>query len=297
MNLGFNRLKVFFYVYREGSAVGAARALHVTQPAISQHLKKLEMEVATPLFTRVHRRLVPTAAGNQLYELVSPFVVKLEAGLRAIHRSLDEPYGLVRLGAPVEFGQRYLPKVFAEFRELHPEVTFHLELGHPSKLLAMLQDGQLDFTLADVFSDARANRTLFDVQTVFEESLILVGSPRLVGRVAISEAPFIAYRRHAPSLRSWFRRHVAPDTPANAVKIALTVESVAAAIEGAVNHLGLAVVPSHLVSDALSAGTLVEVQTETAGEINRISIVQLQDKIPTLTERTFIKFCRGALAF
>ncbi|RLE03892.1 MAG: LysR family transcriptional regulator, partial [Bacteroidetes bacterium] len=58
----FNRLKVFYYIYSLKSIAAAARQLHISQPAVSQHLKKLEAEINTSLFVRLHKRMVPTSA-------------------------------------------------------------------------------------------------------------------------------------------------------------------------------------------------------------------------------------------
>ena len=65
-----NRLKVFFHIFNEQSSTAAAKKLHITQSGVSQHLKKLEEELQTELFTRVNRKLVPTAAGKKLYGIV-----------------------------------------------------------------------------------------------------------------------------------------------------------------------------------------------------------------------------------
>jgi hypothetical protein len=59
-------------VFSEKSVVGAAKALHVSQSAVSQTLQKLESEIKCPLFTRLHKRLVPTAAGERLFAIVQP---------------------------------------------------------------------------------------------------------------------------------------------------------------------------------------------------------------------------------
>ena len=59
------RLKVFYYVFSEKSVVAASKTLHVSQSAVSQALQKLESEIKCPLFTRLHKRLVPTVAGDR----------------------------------------------------------------------------------------------------------------------------------------------------------------------------------------------------------------------------------------
>ena len=97
----FNRLRVFYHIYRRKSAAAAAKDLHVTQSAVSQHLQKLETEIKTRLFTRVHNRLVPTSAGVTLFGILEPFVRELENGMRHILEEKETPWGLSRQSMPV----------------------------------------------------------------------------------------------------------------------------------------------------------------------------------------------------
>ena len=69
-----DRLKVFYHVFARGSVISAAKNLNVSQSAVSQSLQKLESEIKSPLFTRLHKQLVPTAAGERLFAIVKPFI-------------------------------------------------------------------------------------------------------------------------------------------------------------------------------------------------------------------------------
>ncbi len=106
-----DRLKVFYHVFSGGSVLSASKKLHVSQSAISQSLQKLESEIQSLLFTRMHKRLVPTAAGKRLFAVVHPFMVALEGCLKHIEQSKDKPFGELRIGAPVEFGKAYFPGI------------------------------------------------------------------------------------------------------------------------------------------------------------------------------------------
>lgn len=301
MRPDLNRLAVFQRVFQHRGVAAAAAELHITQSAVSQSLKKLEVELDTRLFTRLHRRLVPTGAGEALYRLAAPLLDSLEVGIRHLQRAGQEPYGPLRIGAPVEFGQRYLPPLFARFRRQFPNVTFTLQLGHPTLLLPLLKAGSLDLAFADIFTPQTiaAELAILHVEPLFEETLELIGAADyleqrgLRGRVAperLAAAEFIAYDPHAPSLRSWFRHHL--DLSLASPNLVLTVESVRAACAGVRHSLGLAVLPSHVVADELAIGELAAVETARPPLRNQIALVQLQDKVPTLTERTFMAFCK-----
>lgn len=295
----FNRLKVFYYIYREGGVVGAAKRLHVTQSAVSQHLQKLEAELKVRLFTRLHKRLVPTAAGEQLFQSLKPFVEDLDRVLRRIHQARSGPSGTLRIGGPVEFGEKYLPGICAGFRQLHPQVAFHLELGHPTVLLPEIRNGKLDFAFADIFSDRSAfsrDLAVFSIETMAEEALILAGSTDYYGMYLngdhsadrLEGCSFIAYQHRSPAVRSWFRHHFG--RKAGRLEIAMTVESVRAVISGLKEGMGLGIVPAHAVRSEIENGELIHIRTGKQEMVNRISLVQLQDKIPGPAEKIFLHY-------
>ena len=304
MQPDFNRLKVFYFIYREKSVAAAAKQLHVTQSAVSQHLQKLERELKIQLFIRLHKRLVPTAAADRVYEVLEPFVDGMDSVVRQIHRAGEGPIGTLRMGAPVAFGENYLPPIMAAFRRSYPQVCFQLELGHPTVLLPRVGKGRLDFAFTDIFSDRTAfsgSLAMFSIRTLALEELILAGS-RAYCDEQVRQKPafetlqpcdFIAYQPHAPAVRSWFGHHF-NRIPAH-INIALTVESVRAVITAMKRNMGLGIVPSHCIAAEIAAGELVHLKTGVNEIVNRISLVQLQDKIPGIAEKMFLAFFRNRL--
>ena len=144
-----NRLKVFTHVYEHRSVTKAAHSLKLSQPAISQHLKKLEKELRIPLFTRSNRRLVPTPAAQRLYERMSPLIDELEKEVKHLRRPLDTPYGLLRIGASALFGGTHLPSIFTKIRYRFPTVTFALSSGSSKNLFSTLSQGETDLAIIE----------------------------------------------------------------------------------------------------------------------------------------------------
>ncbi|MCK4536792.1 MAG: hypothetical protein KAT93_07255, partial [Desulfuromonadales bacterium] len=73
------------------------------------------------------------------------------------------------------------------------------------------------------------------------------------------------------------------------INTVLTVDSLEAVISGIEHHIGLGIVASHLVYEKIQAGSILPVTTGQPEIVNRISLVQLQDKVPSLTEKTFLR--------
>lgn len=291
----FNRLRVFFHVHRAGSVSAAAAELHVTQSAVSQSLAKLEDELGVQLFVRRHRRLVPTPAATTLDGVVAPFVEALHEGLAQIHQARHTLSGRLKIGAPVEFGTHRLPEVLAAFVEQHPGVSFELTLGHPSQLLPRLDEGRLDLALSDRFDDDGPPAGL-EVVEVMEERLVMIAAPDYEaahlqggrGFVRLAAASFVAYQARAPAVRSWFRHHF--EREPSRLLVTLSVESVQAVIAAVRHGMGLGVVPAHTVATDVEHDRLVVVTTRRRAIRNRVSLVRLLDKVPSATERAFVRF-------
>jgi len=294
-----DRLKVFYHVFSQSSIVAASKALHVSQSAVSQAIQKLEMEVNSPLFIRLHKQLVPTAAGERLYEIVKPFMLTLDIYLKDLDRRKDHPAGELRIGAPPEFGKAYLPSIVAAFREQYPEVTFTLEFGTPEMLLPLLKKGLVDFALVDVFLTRNTHPGQLDMyhfDPVVEEEVILACSKKYHDEsvrndhsfTSLSKQNFISYKKDQQAIKQWFKHHFSKATIH--VKDVLTVDNHEAVISAIKNDVGLGIVASHLVMKEIQDEYIVHIKTSASEIMNPIALVHLQDKIPTLTEKVFEKY-------
>ena len=297
-----NRIKVFYFIFVFKSVALAARELNITASAVSQSLAKLEAELTVQLFTRLHKKLVPTLAGETLFRIVSPFIRDLEVGIGKIIQSKQVPSGMLRIGSPIEFGKSYFPGIFAAFRENYPEVVFTLKLGDPSEIFSMITSGELDFGLVDIFlapGQMPGDFGVFSSEPLIEEAVVLACSRRYYDREIKGDhsfenlvtKAFISYQKTSMTLRNWFKYHF--NRFAVDLNRVMTVDSHQAVINGILNHLGMGVVAAHIVSDFVERGEIIPVPTRQKDVINKISLVQLQDKVPSLTEKTFIRFLKA----
>lgn len=126
------RLHVFRTVAESLHFTRAAAALHISQPAVTQHVKALEESYGVALFHRGGGRIPLTAAGEILLDhanRVHDLDREVEALLRAGQPLLSGP---LRLGTSSTVGQYLLPRCMAAFRSAHPQVELSLEIGNTS---------------------------------------------------------------------------------------------------------------------------------------------------------------------
>ncbi|WP_136684962.1 LysR family transcriptional regulator [Falsirhodobacter xinxiangensis] len=122
-------LRLFLAVAREGSFVGAARALGMTPPSVTRGIAALEDRLRVQLFVRTTRRVSLTSAGAAYAARIGPVVQDLQAATEELREQHGETAGMIRLTAPLAFGARLLPDLIAQFRVLYPAVSFSVALS------------------------------------------------------------------------------------------------------------------------------------------------------------------------
>ncbi|MCK5311528.1 MAG: LysR family transcriptional regulator [Desulfobacteraceae bacterium] len=296
----FNRLKIFYYIFSLKSVAAAANELNITSSAVSQSLSKLEYELKIPLFTRLHKKLVPTSAGEQLFNIVEPFINDLKEGIKSIKQARQKPSGLLKIGSPIEFGKSYFPGIIARFREIYPEVIFSLKLGGPEEIFPMIGNGELDFGLVDAFLTKEqlfGDFGIYSIEPLIEEKVILACSKEYYEREInkdhsfknLAAKEYISYQRTSLTLRNWFKYHFNKFSVKNLNRV-MTVDSHQAVITGIKNNIGLGVIASHIVQKEIKKKNIIPIKMPQKDVINKISLVLLQDKIPTYTEKAFLKY-------
>lgn len=141
------QLRTLAAVAQAGSVVGAAEALHVSQPAVSASMAALAREVGTPLVTRQGRGLALTPAGATLARYATRVLGLLEEAVAATRAEAGEAT-LLRVAAVTSAGERLVPELLAPYRRAHPEVGVALEVGPRDRVWRLLTDHAVDLAVA-----------------------------------------------------------------------------------------------------------------------------------------------------
>src|SRR5262245_25551869 len=145
MNL--DRLRVFLQIVDSGSMSAAARAVHLTQPALSRTLKLLEEEVGVPLFDRRGRALVLTAGGRALVPRGRALITESDRVAREVGRSAERSYFDVRLGVVDSVATYLLPRLLPSLRRPFPALAVKLSTTRTGLLLRRVRAGDLDLAI------------------------------------------------------------------------------------------------------------------------------------------------------
>ena len=142
------QLEVFTAVMRAGTVTGAARLLHISQPALSQILIHTEDELGFQLFNREKGRLYPTPEALELY----PEAERLFAGLEGLRRKTADLHlgraGLVRIAAGAPVAMSLLPPALAAYRAQYPDIVLRTYVAPLAAMIEMLRSGDAALALA-----------------------------------------------------------------------------------------------------------------------------------------------------
>jgi DNA-binding transcriptional LysR family regulator len=129
----------FLVVAEVGKISEAARRLHLSQPAVTAQIRRLEAELDTPLFIRSVHGVTLTPRGAHLQERVQRVFADLQDALG----ELDQPgemKGVLKFAASTTSAAYFVPNIFARFRRYHPEVGLHLIVGNANDVLELVRE-------------------------------------------------------------------------------------------------------------------------------------------------------------
>jgi LysR family hydrogen peroxide-inducible transcriptional activator len=148
----------------------AAQACHVSQPALSAQVRKIEDVLKMQLFERSNRRVSVTPAGEAVVRQAK--VVLEEAEKISALATIQPPLsGSLRLGAIATIGPYFIPYLLAPLRKQFPKLDLFLKEGMTDPLLDELRAGQLDAVIA---SDTFTEQALRVFPLFFEPFLLVV---------------------------------------------------------------------------------------------------------------------------
>ena len=182
-------LRSFVAAARLRSVSRAAEALDLGQPAVSTHIKKLEVELRTPLFDRVKRPMLVTAAGERLAELAGPLIEGIDnLGKSATHAEAEGPITIVTTPTLVS---HFLTRALTNFRASNPHVRLRLRARLRSEVAQMVSDGEADFGI--VPGPGSAPDLKFEGLFPYESLLIAPKGHRLLDEPLSSLDPVAEY--------------------------------------------------------------------------------------------------------
>jgi LysR family transcriptional regulator, transcriptional activator of nhaA len=256
--INLHHLRLFRAVASDGTLTGAARALNLSQSALSTQLRTLEASLGHDLFERRGRGLVLTEAGRIALDHAEA-IFRTADDLTATLRETGRVRRALRVGALATLSRNFQMQFLAPLIG-RPDIEVILRSGSQEQLLRGLEGLALDVVLTNLVPERDAASPWL-VQRIAEQPVSLIGTPARVGapgrglREMLAGVPLILPTPET-ALRSAFDALV--QRLGVGLTIAAEVDDMAMIRLMTRADVGLAIIPPIVVRDELAEGSLVE---------------------------------------
>ncbi len=256
-NGDFFAFTVFLAVAARNSFRGAAMDLDITPSAVSHSVKGLEQRLGVRLVNRTTRSVSLTDAGHGLAAKLRPALAAIDEALGEVDQLRQTPSGTVRINASEGAIRIVLRPILAQFLERYPQV--HLDIVSDGRLSDIVGEGfDAGIRLAEAVP-----KDMISVPILGKVRFAAVASAPYLAKHGRPEVPqdlyrhaCIRFRFESGKIYQWeFEKHGLSESID--VRGPLTLTDQPLMVEAAIDGIGIAFVPDHLVQDALRDGRLI----------------------------------------
>jgi DNA-binding transcriptional LysR family regulator len=254
-----HKLKVFCTVAETKSFSKTSEIIHLTQPAVSLQIQALEEIYETKLFDRSSSTVSLTPAGEVLYKYAKEILALYATAEKVIGKLIGLVKGSITIGAGSNIGNYLLPSVITDFKNTHPKIKLHLQVGNTKRVVELLHSGTIDLGLVE--GDVVRQKMI--VKRLISDELLVIVSPqhswakkKEVSIADLTNEPFI-FREAGSGTRQVIEKFLARHgvTPHD-MKISVVLGSTEAIKDAVESGLGVSIISRWAARKESKYGTL-----------------------------------------
>ena len=286
--MDIKQLHYFIAVSEQMNFSKAAERLHISQPSLSNAIKKLEQEIGSPLLERNTRNLQLTEAGELLFERAKVIVknmevLKIEMDEVIVHGTRDITIGVM------ESIKHWLPKVIANYKKDYPHMKIHLvDILGSKRVKKSLKSYKTHLIITNQLMDDPE----LEVQTLYEERLVAVlplhhplAQKDTLTISDICEEPFIISTEGFQTRRDILTSF---EQAGKNINIQFEIERFETAVSLVREHLGVTILPENYLQGP-TAKTIVKKEIEGVNLSRNVYLVYLKNRHLPLAIRQLLK--------
>lgn len=287
------QLNIFCKVIELKSFSKAGKAIHLSQPTISSHIRDLESYFNCRLIDRLGKEAVPTKAGKLLYEHAKKILAlkdSAEAAMSEFHGSIK---GRLKIGGSTIPGGYILPEYIGKFVSVNPEVKITLIINDTFQIIENIINGELEIGV--VGAESKDRRI---VQTpIIKDNMCLIvpkdhklAAKKEVDIKDLKKEPFIIRETGSGTRKSLVNRLEEHNLNIEDFNIIAELGSTSAVIQGIKSGLGVSVLSSIAVSEENCLGTLKAIPLKGVNLSRKFYLTYHKDRTPSPLMNAFKEF-------
>jgi DNA-binding transcriptional LysR family regulator len=255
-NATLRQLKVFESVARHLSFSRAAEELHLTQPAVSAQVKKLEVHAGLPLFEQLGKRVHLTAAGRHMLESARAILERVQEAEDALDTFKGVEGGRLNVSV-ISAGDYFFPFLLVAFARRHAGISLNFNVLNREELLAHLGENATDLAIMvrpppgeDMVAEAFAPHPYVVVARPDHP----LAAEKQVALSRVLREPFIVRERGSDT---WNSMEDAFGDRLTQMNIAMQIRSTETIKQAVMAGMGITFLSAHTISRELREGALV----------------------------------------
>lgn len=291
--MDINQLEVFLSVAQEKSFSRAAEALHRTQPAVSQAIRRLETELGEPLFDRSSKDGTLTSAGRVLLDLAQQMMNLRQHAHSAIRELRDLQRGKLSLGAN-EYTVMCLLPLIPIFRARHPHIKIEVKRSLASRIPGEILGRDVEI---GVVSFKPSDQSIKSVPIAMDELALVVApdhplaAKKTVSVRELGAEAFIAHNVPSPYRERVVKTFEKHRTPLNISMEMPTLEAIKRLVE---TGLGVALIPRLAAQAEIDRKQLAGLSVKEMRLERRVHLIYRRGATLSHAAKAFLTVARGA---
>ncbi|HFX6474685.1 TPA: LysR substrate-binding domain-containing protein [Acinetobacter baumannii] len=260
-SIDIRTLRFFISVYNAQNFSNVARKEDVSASMISRTIQQLEDALGQQLFYRNTRAITPTESGKLFFEYAKRITEQLDEAQKALQDKTIEPSGLVRINAPVFFGQRHIAPWLAGLSERYPRLL--IELIQTDEFIDPLRESTDLIFRIGALTDSSFHARIFGTQKYH-----LAASPQYIAKYGTLDHPTelnqhkcLVYKGFEGPNR-WLVRKPNEEWVHYPITPLLSSNNAESLMTAALHGMGIVLFPDWLIGEALKKGDLIKLLPE-----------------------------------
>jgi len=253
------QLKIFCKVIELKSFSKAGKAIHLSQPTISSHIKDLESHFNCRLIDRLGKEAVPTSAGSLLYSKAKEILALKDSAEASMAEFQGSIKGRLKIGGSTIPGGYILPRFIGKFVSENKDVKITLIISDTSQIIEQIIDGELELGIVGAKSP---DKRIEQVPLIKDNMGVIVPKDHkwfAKNEIEIKDLktePFIIREDGSGTKKSFINRLKEHNLLIDEFNVIAELGSTSAIIQGIKNKIGVSILSPIAVSEELSQNKL-----------------------------------------
>jgi DNA-binding transcriptional LysR family regulator len=292
------QLNIFCKVIELKSFSRAGKAVHLSQPTISSHIKDLEDHLNCRLIDRLSKEAIPTKAGELLYGYAKRMLALRDETETALAEYNGKIRGRLVIGGSTIPGTYLMPQLIADFKRTYPDVIISLVIGDTDHIIESILRASLELGIVGAKAETR---TIIKKKLIEDEMRLIVpadhrwaGEKRVSLKRLVSE-PFILREHGSGTLKSLEQSLRAYGHSIEDLNVVAELGSTQAICQGIKTGAGVSVISTLAVAEDLQAGKLNALEVDGLDLKRNFYLTRHRHRSPSPLSEAFVRFLEEKL--